>query len=139
MASAHYARMGPGECERIHLASLEILERIGQVDRIVAFGFSQGGATASRWAAGSVFSISRLIVWGSTLPPECFDSPGNLNSIPITLCAGSKDPLISEARLQSERQALEKSGLDFEIMEYEGGHEIYPGPLHQLTLTNSGR
>ena len=29
MASAHYARMGPGECEKIHLASLEILERIG--------------------------------------------------------------------------------------------------------------
>lgn len=118
----------------------EILNLIEhQVDRIVSFGFSQGGATASRWAAGSVFSISRLIVWGSTLPPEYFDSPGNLNSIPITLCAGSEDPLISEARLLSERQALEKSGLNFEIMEYEGGHEIYPETLHQLTSTNPGR
>jgi len=29
MTSAHYARMGRGECEKIHLASLEILERIG--------------------------------------------------------------------------------------------------------------
>lgn len=29
MASAHYARMGTYECEQIHLASLEILERIG--------------------------------------------------------------------------------------------------------------
>jgi trimethylamine--corrinoid protein Co-methyltransferase len=29
MTSAHYARMGPDECEKIHLASLEILERIG--------------------------------------------------------------------------------------------------------------
>jgi trimethylamine--corrinoid protein Co-methyltransferase len=29
MASAHYARMGSDECEKIHLASLEILERIG--------------------------------------------------------------------------------------------------------------
>jgi trimethylamine--corrinoid protein Co-methyltransferase len=27
--SAHYARMGPQECERIHVASLEILERVG--------------------------------------------------------------------------------------------------------------
>lgn len=27
--SAHYARMGQAECEKIHLASLEILERIG--------------------------------------------------------------------------------------------------------------
>lgn len=29
MTSAHYARMGRQECEKIHLASLEILERIG--------------------------------------------------------------------------------------------------------------
>lgn len=29
MSSAHYARMGPQECEEIHLASLEILQRVG--------------------------------------------------------------------------------------------------------------
>ena len=29
MASAHYARMGRQECEQIHLASLEILQRVG--------------------------------------------------------------------------------------------------------------
>ncbi len=29
MTSAHYARLGPEECEKIHRASLEILERIG--------------------------------------------------------------------------------------------------------------
>lgn len=29
MTSSHYARMGESECEKIHLASLEILERIG--------------------------------------------------------------------------------------------------------------
>ena len=27
--SAHYARMGQAECEKIHVASLEILERVG--------------------------------------------------------------------------------------------------------------
>jgi trimethylamine--corrinoid protein Co-methyltransferase len=29
MSSAHYSRMGEQECERIHVASLEILERVG--------------------------------------------------------------------------------------------------------------
>lgn len=29
MASAHYARMGKAECHRIHLATLEVLERVG--------------------------------------------------------------------------------------------------------------
>jgi trimethylamine---corrinoid protein Co-methyltransferase len=29
LTSAHYARMGPQECQKIHLASLEILQRVG--------------------------------------------------------------------------------------------------------------
>jgi trimethylamine--corrinoid protein Co-methyltransferase len=29
MTSAHYARLGPAECERIHMATLEVLERVG--------------------------------------------------------------------------------------------------------------
>ena len=29
MTSAHYARMGRAECEKIHVATLEILERVG--------------------------------------------------------------------------------------------------------------
>jgi trimethylamine--corrinoid protein Co-methyltransferase len=29
MTSAHYSRLGPQECEKIHMASLEILARIG--------------------------------------------------------------------------------------------------------------
>ena len=29
MTSAHYSRLGPQECEKIHAASLEILRRVG--------------------------------------------------------------------------------------------------------------
>ena len=29
MTSAHYSRLGPQECEKIHMASLEILAHIG--------------------------------------------------------------------------------------------------------------
>ena len=29
MISAHYARMGEAECRQIHLATLEVLERVG--------------------------------------------------------------------------------------------------------------
>ncbi len=48
MASAHYARMGPYECEKIHLASLEILERIGidVHDEKARDILVKGGATA---------------------------------------------------------------------------------------------
>ncbi|NIV37520.1 MAG: hypothetical protein GWN58_51315, partial [Anaerolineae bacterium] len=28
-SSAHYARLGQQECDRVHLATLEILERVG--------------------------------------------------------------------------------------------------------------
>ena len=48
MNSAHYARMGKQECEKIHLASLEILQRVGvDVHDEKARGYLvQGGAKA---------------------------------------------------------------------------------------------
>jgi trimethylamine---corrinoid protein Co-methyltransferase len=48
MTSAHYARMGKEECEKIHLASLEILQRVGvDVHDEKARGYLvQGGAKA---------------------------------------------------------------------------------------------
>ena len=44
MTSAHYARMGTGECRRIHLATLEVLEQVG-----VDVHDSKALRNSSRW------------------------------------------------------------------------------------------
>ncbi|RLC20370.1 MAG: trimethylamine methyltransferase, partial [Deltaproteobacteria bacterium] len=48
MNSAHYARMGEGECKKIHMATLEILERTGVDvhDETARNILIKGGATA---------------------------------------------------------------------------------------------
>src|SRR3954464_2604730 len=38
--------------------------------RTIVGGFSQGGATASRWIANGVSEIHTLVLWGATLPPD---------------------------------------------------------------------
>src|SRR5206468_3354730 len=38
--------------------------------RVTALGFSQGTATACRWAAFGSARIDRLIVWGGEVPPD---------------------------------------------------------------------
>ncbi len=52
MNSAHYARMGKEECEKIHLASLEILQRVGvDVHDEKARGYLVRGGRKGGWTA----------------------------------------------------------------------------------------
>ena len=47
----------------------EIARRVPSPDRIVVVGFSQGAATAARWAARGTARLDRLVLWGGMLPP----------------------------------------------------------------------
>jgi predicted esterase len=108
----------------------EVIALIGlRPDKMVSFGFSQGGATASRWAARSVFPIDRLVIWGSSLPPDCLISPLKLSTIPINFFIGNRDDFITDSEAQNQRRMLKKSGLNFSVIEYDGGHEIPPEAL----------
>ena len=61
MNSAHYSRMGKEECAKIHLASLEILQRVGvDVHDEKARGYLvRGGAKADGLRARSLDAIGR--------------------------------------------------------------------------------
>ncbi len=66
MNSAHYARMGKEECEKIHLASLEILQRVG-VD--VHDEKARGSSGARRRKGG----------WTACAHPGIYGGPGALH------------------------------------------------------------
>ncbi len=48
----------------------EILPKLSSDARVSALGFSQGGATISRWVAASQPSLERVVLWGALIPPE---------------------------------------------------------------------
>ena len=94
--------------------------------RTIVAGFSQGGATASRWAMLGRTRIDRLVLWGATVPPDAdlSSGPSLFGGARLTLIAGSNDQYITAAALSIERERLQSAGIGFDVVEYNGGHSI---------------
>lgn len=94
-------------------------------------GFSQGVATAARWALANELPIARLVCWGGSLPPEP-DAAGLTSRwarIAIDLVHGEQDVLVPAAVLQRNESRLREAGLPYRILHFPGGHQ-----LDRLTL-----
>jgi predicted esterase len=102
--------------------------------RTIVVGFSQGGATASRWVAKGAASIHTLVLWGATLPPdlEVDSARARLSEARIKIVVGTTDQYISPEALQRERQRLEDAKLPAEFILYDAGHSIKRGVLKEL-------
>jgi predicted esterase len=99
--------------------------------RTVVVGFSQGGATASRWAIHGSAHIDRLILWGATVPPDVDLKRGArpFREARLTIVAGRTDQYISAALLAAERVRLAAASIPVDIVEFDGGHSIKRGVL----------
>jgi predicted esterase len=100
-------------------------------------GFSQGVATAARWAVRGAARVDHLILWGSTLPPELDDEPSlaMLRSMRVSLVGGSRDGFLGEAEREEQRVRLSRHGVVFEELRFEGGHRLDNETLKRLVST----
>jgi len=97
-------------------------------------GFSQGGHTASRWIYHSAITYNKLILWGTTLAHEIdsmiirssFSSGGNF------VVLGDQDKYIKEEQLGIIKKRYQKIGFNYELLQYHGGHDIYPEILNRI-------
>jgi predicted esterase len=99
---------------------------------VTVLGFSQGGATAARWAALGARPASHVVLWGSFLPPDLDLDNGRLRRLPLTLVHGRRDPLIGAEQLRRERERLVQSGIAHEYIEFDGSHGIDEETLKEL-------
>lgn len=104
--------------------------------RFAVLGFSQGAATAVRWAAARAAAgspPSRLIVWGSSMPPDVpLDAGAPLRRVPTTIVAGTRDRWVTEKRLKAERARLDAAGFTADFVQFDGGHRIDDATLARL-------
>ena len=102
--------------------------------RVCVLGFSQGAAAAARWLGYGSVRAERLILWGGEIPPDL--PPGTQRErfarLDLTLVAGTRDQFITSKILERERQQLEAHAIPFQVVRYEGGHEIDEAVLRQL-------
>lgn len=92
---------------------------------LIVLGYSQGVSVAMRWIAQSKINCDKLLMHSGGIPVEleAGDFKG-LNMKPY-LIYGKSDPYITDKRAQQEIQKAEKLfGNEFEILAFEGKHEI---------------
>jgi predicted esterase len=110
----------------------EIGER--QDIEVTVVGFSQGGATASRWALENKVRFDRLILWAGIFPDDMDFNRAHevLQSKKIQVVYGTKDPFLTDERLVHMKTLTEKVKVASEVITFEGGHEIDEATLLQL-------
>lgn len=104
-----------------------------QKKNFIAFGFSQGTETITRWLAHQNMVPKAIILWGNGLPDDTSPTCATLwKSTPIFLVIGSEDRFITPERLALKKAIFEQFNLTYELIEYKGEHKIYPEVLENL-------
>lgn len=102
--------------------------------RVTVLGFSQGVATATRWAVQGAVRPARLILWGDFIPPDL--DPGRaraaLAGVDVVLVRGSGDAALSPRLAAEESDRLAGAGISVRRVAYEGGHDIDAATLVAL-------
>lgn len=101
---------------------------------ITLLGFSQGAATASRWALSNAIYFRRLILWAGILPTDMDFEKGKqlLKEKDVTIVYGKHDPFLNESRFGEMKTLSDKLEITPDQIVFDGAHEIHEATL--LTL-----
>ena len=94
--------------------------------RLWALGFSQGVATVARWVARRKVQPDRVVLWSGSLPPELDREGGAALAAraPLVVVSGRGDEYATEERVAAQRNALRQLDIAYEMVWWDGGHEI---------------
>jgi predicted esterase len=114
-----------------------MLARLGAGARAVAttvLGFSQGAAAAARWVAAGQVNAARLVVWGSTLPPELdlADAAAPLRRAETIVVIGTTDVFATPKIVEAELARLRAANFPFRLVPFHGGHRLDDDTLRAL-------
>lgn len=93
---------------------------------LTAFGFSQGGAAAMRWAVLGAAPVARLVAWGCPLPPDLdlARHAQRVRALRWTFVLGDGDATIDRAAHEAGLGRLRSLGTEPELRRFAGGHEL---------------
>ena len=108
--------------------------------RLVAFGFSQGTATVTRWLERSPLAAQRskradrLVIWGGRLPTDldmAAEKPW-LAQADLHLVAGDRDAIATPGRVIAQEAALREAGIPHQTVTFSGEHRLNARVLARL-------
>lgn len=100
-------------------------------------GFSQGAATAVRWFCQAENRPERIVIWSGAFPEDLdwFNDIPTLNRHRPVFVLGDKDEFYNEERVTEQSTWLRDQGLEFDLVRFEGGHDIHKETLQTLHLS----
>lgn len=101
---------------------------------LTVFGFSQGGATASRWATMGSAPVSRLIIWGGAIAHDLDleKYAQKLNAMDLTILVGDEDEFVTPEIIEKEEKRLVEKGIRYSLIPFKGEHRLYADQLRAI-------
>jgi predicted esterase len=102
--------------------------------RIIVLGFSQGVATACRWAVTGRVQPARLVLWAERLPHD-LDVRAHkerLRAIGVTIVVGLDDGWVSREAVAEHEALLAAEGIPVSVITFQGGHRMDADTLRVL-------
>lgn len=113
----------------------DVFRTIGE-RTVNVLGYSQGAATAARWAALGGVRVDRLVLWGGEFPPDLEMARDAISArfaaVRLTLVYGRSDELITPKVMDRMREQLRGYDLSFDEVAFDGGHELNEDVLSRL-------
>jgi predicted esterase len=107
--------------------------------QLTVLGFSQGAAMAARWLARRPVPVSRVVLWGTSLPSDVdpVELGRQLQGRPVWLVAGARDAYAPADAVEAAVAGLAAGGALAATHRYQGGHRVEPEPL--IAIREAGR
>jgi len=101
---------------------------------LCAFGFSQGGAAAARWAVLGGAPVARVTLWGCPLPLdlELASRPERVRRLRWSFVLGASDATIDRGAWEKGLERLRALSVEPEVAHPAVGHELEPATLARL-------
>ena len=95
------------------------------------------GAPDGRFGHSFIWTGDRLIVWGGEVPPDLDLGDARvkerLNTLRLTLVYGTGDQFFTPKIVAVTTARLKTSGIAYEQVQFDGGHEIHDATLRRWT------
>jgi predicted esterase len=97
---------------------------------LTILGFSQGVATAARWAVRTSPAPVRLIAWGGLVPDEI--TAASLVPIQLTYVVGEREEWAPPTAVEAQASTFRAAGVSVTVQRFDGGHEIRASEVARL-------
>ncbi len=117
----------------LDLVYREVMEELKNKPlRIIVLGFSQGATTVCRWLNSTKIPVDGLILWAGSIPSDIQLMQDYFATFKTYFVVGNADEFIQEKEVKEYESVLIKMNIPFEIIRYDGKHEIDETTLKRI-------